>query len=233
VLILFGAGISLVSCLWRTKASLLPILIVFVSLILLLIHRVVPYSRVWLYFAPLYYFAAADGWWLLVKTIGFSKWTNRIPDWVTANAILCLCLVTSINLLRAHPGGVVVGGDSFTASRQVSQHFRDHIDGPYRVLVLRPSAGPMFYYFKRYELSGQLLFALEHRPDTEQLLKGTPCYVVVNTEMRQTLHQVYAMCGIEDVERMVRQSVLVKTFEGAEVWVIQDSGGEETVDGRL
>jgi hypothetical protein len=85
---------------------------------------------------------------------------------------------------------------------------------------LRPSAGPMFYYFNRYELSGQLLFAMEHLPDAEQLLRGTPCYVVVNTEMRQTLHQVYAMCGIEDVERMVGQSVLLMTFEGAELWLI-------------
>ncbi len=137
---------------------------------ILLIQRVAPYARVWLFLLPVYAIVSAAGWVAL----------TRIVPRVTAVIAIGLCALLAINLPiddTINPLDDLFAEDSAEA---VALFVRDLTEGETRSVGVLPVSEALIFYFRKHGLSDRLFPARLDALDQDVLIivVTTPEYTI-------------------------------------------------------
>jgi uncharacterized membrane protein len=172
---------------------------------LLLIQRVIPFTRVWLYFLPVYIGMAGAGLLALPLKAEIQK---RI---LTLIPLIASSLVLWLGLLVAQSQSPYWSTETgtFRDAEIVTQYLRDELplQPDDKVLYVHPSGESLMYYFGRYDVP------LDHLE--RDYIEHRQFIVVLNTEYPQTLESVFGHSGIQFG---AYRFTLLKQFPLAEVY---------------
>ena len=177
------AGGFIASFLSRKKranhGSLLVLAVIIWCAMLLMIQRVIPYPRVWMFLLPLYFILASAGVdWIITKVEG--KIGIKVP-YVFILAIFIMLISINMEVLRTQ-AVKYQGIDTCLDAEEVTVFLQENMGLNDRVIVSLPSSYPLLYYFQLYGLPKKHLL-------DRSISKGR-VFVVVNTLQGQTLKSV-------------------------------------------
>ncbi|MFA5032827.1 MAG: glycosyltransferase family 39 protein [bacterium] len=146
---------------------------------ILLLQRVVPYERIWIFLLPLYLgFASAGLSYPILKIIK----SNHYKHIIFSIAALTLSIGLSINVIRTK--SVYYSEDTGTLrdAKAITIFLKEKLNVNDKVLGICPSSAPLMYYFKLYNIPLNYLTPLD-------LNSSTHILIIVN-KPTQTLESV-------------------------------------------
>jgi uncharacterized membrane protein len=181
----------------------LPVLVWCIPL--LLIQRVIPFMRVWLYFLPVYFGLACAGLLALPLKLDTHK---RIPAFTPFIAILLVLGGGWLVTQTQSPYWSTETG-TFRDAELVTRYLRDELrlQPDEKVLYVHPSGESLMYYFGRYNVQ------LDHLE--RDYIEHLQFIVVLNIEYPQTIASVFGHSGIPASDYSF---TLLKQFPLAEVY---------------
>ncbi len=134
---------------------ILPVLIFLLPV--LVIQRVVPYSRVWLFLLFLYIGVSSAGLWYIVGLIKLGDTSAKIMVY-TAFALI---LSVSMGLNVVYTQSVYYSEETgiLTDAEQITVYLKDYLQPGDRVFAVGPADFPLLYYFEKYNISNNYLFS--------------------------------------------------------------------------
>jgi hypothetical protein len=156
---------------------------------LLLVQRVVPFPRVWLFLLPLYLTLAAGGiGGLLAAATG--RWP-RHRALVFGTVALATCAGLGGSVLGTRSILVTTETGALPDAEGLALFLKERLGPDERVLAFVPSDAPLRYYFRRHGLSARLVGSLHPRhglgSDLRELRSSPRLWVVVNRAHGQTV----------------------------------------------
>lgn len=183
---------------------------------ILLIQRVAPFERVWMFLLPLYLTLASSGLIHLLKTVGL-KATNY-KSAVFAVAVVGLSGVLCLNVVRAMSGHYLSAHylsetDTFRDAQAITIFLKDHLQPGDKVLSAAPSTTILKYYFMVYRVPVEKLVV---DPDAHQRI-----IVVVDEFKGQTLRSVLKLLSEREVsDTELSRAKVIKHYESATLYEI-------------
>lgn len=179
--------------------------------ILLLIQRVAPWPRVWLFLAPLFFIWAAAGIPGLLASYyaGKGRWRMAFPAAAAALAFgLCLLVFVTQSPLRLSDIG------DYKAAEKTALFLQSQLQPGDVVVSVLPSNYPLRYYFEKMGIPEDTLYRPRlHRNRLDRV------WLVVNLDFSQTLQGVLEKSELQDVLG-AEQARLVHTDPGSELYLI-------------
>jgi len=188
----------------RCAAHRIPVMFAVVLWIapVLLIQRVAPFPRVWLFLLPLSLMVACGGLWLMVRTL-VGHWGPRARWLPVAIALACFLLV----------GGTVIRSDSvrsrpkLSGIKELAAWMKGRLKPQDVVLAKIPSTAPLSYYFRRQGIQminrpapcdgmSAVYSSTGFYPPNRENIKGRILAIVC--EQEQTLESVLAIGCLEN-----------------------------------
>lgn len=158
LLLVIGFFISLI--LHRRLANhCIPIIlaVIIFCIPVLVVQRVIPYTRVWLFLLPLYLGFASAG---IEYAMGlFLSKFRRIKVFVFNIAVVIFSLWLAINVI--HNQSILYSTDTGTLkdAEQIAVFLKNYLESGDRVFTLAPSEAPLEYYFKIHDIPISYLYA--------------------------------------------------------------------------
>jgi Dolichyl-phosphate-mannose-protein mannosyltransferase len=204
LVLLAGVALGLVGHrrLGAQRVPLLPVAVVWCAA-LVLVQRVVPFPRVWLFLVPLAFGTAAAGLTL--------AWPHRRPPWAAPLAALALFAVLAAATVAS--GGVLRSRETGTlaAAAPMAAILRDRLAPGDAVLAAVPANAPLAYYLDRDGIAP----ARYLEPPSRGLLRRRRLFVVVDTAEGQTLQGLLAGLGPGATRAPARARLLGRWPSGA------------------
>jgi hypothetical protein len=179
----FAASLALHKRISRPKIPLQAAALLWIALALLL-QRVAPLARVWMFLLPLYITWASAGILGLVGLILPERLRSQ-GRWVVYAAAV---LIPAVAMVATIPGTASMRGAP-GAEEGITRYLKDHIQPGDRVAVQSPISTPLEYYFLQYGLPQD---AFDTDKGAAQAL-----WVVVSRRYDQTLESVLKRRGFE------------------------------------
>jgi uncharacterized membrane protein len=190
----------------------LPPAMVLACLPLLAAQRVVPFTRVWLFFLPLLLTVSAAGVMFLLDKI---IWPTRRHDLRLA-VYMVVILVTaaglSANVLRTQSVYYSLSTGTLRDAEPITLFLRDQLTPTDFVWTNTPATIPILYHFRRYDLPVEQLIHYN-------LANSQRVIVVVNTSHNHTL------AGILEDDEILRSHfgspIVLKVYESATLYQME------------
>lgn len=214
VSILLAAGF-IIAVIWHGRIADQKPLFVIPALLwtgcLLVVQRVVPFTRVWLYFLPLYFGVAAAGIAFALQRI----LVNRLDAPVSyGRSMMLLCVLvagwTGFTVVQTQSPYTSIETGTFRDAEAVTLFLKDRLQAGDKVLYEHPSGEALMYYFHRHDVPQ------EYRE--WDYLPRDSLYVVVNTEYPQTIASVLQNNGLHPQEYTAE---LLRTYSLAAVYRVR------------
>ncbi len=190
--ILFVAGVAAV---WRKKAFSLLVANLLGAIGVLLVLRIIPYSRAILYLCLVYWMAIGAGLAALVDFV--SRRLGKGSPAAAANlAAVLVALALSANLLvHNREGFTAAAGQLAPGIREAMGYLKDHARPGDHIVCAMPAAGPVYYYHLRAGMDCRLWFAYDENPPADILAGPPSVYFVINTYDGQSLRHIRDLCN--------------------------------------
>ncbi|MCG8352917.1 MAG: glycosyltransferase family 39 protein [Chloroflexales bacterium] len=191
---------------------------------LLLVHHVLPYTRVWLFLLPLYLGLAAAGLtgagMLAAGALprcGLGAFGSSCSH-IGALATVALSATLALGVAQANtiPNSLETG--TLRDAKAITHSLRAQLHPGDRVVAIAPSDHPLAYYFHRYGLAHAYLNA---RPDGRSAERT---FVVVNRSHQQSLTQILTTAGL-DAAAITKDAVLLRRYATADLYLLAPSTG--------
>ncbi len=140
----------------RHRISIILPVIVFL-LPVLVIQRVVPYPRVWLFLLPLYIGLSSAGIWYLIGLIKLGDTSAKIMIY-TAFAII-LSISTGLNVVYTQSVYYSEETGTLIDAEQITLFLKDYLQLGDRVFAVGPADFPLLYYFEKYNVPNNYLLS--------------------------------------------------------------------------
>jgi len=208
ILLIAGVVISLIPS-RQTPAQRIPMLYVVIIWIIpiLMIQRLIPYTRVWLFLLPLFFILTGAG----LSRIIFSL-TSKTPKALLIIISLLSILLTSwfgFNVYRSQSVYYSEEG-AYRSAEDIALFLRDRLQ-PGDTIATRINAAPLHYYFMTYNIP--------IAPLITDATQGDRVWIVVNVAPRETLAVILEAHQIPPAD--FTEPILIKEFESAEMYQIQ------------
>jgi len=172
----------------------------------LIVHRVIPYVRVWLFLLPLYIGLASSGVSYFLRPIG-SK-INHYRYVIFVILVITLSFWLSLNVIRTKSVYYSEEQGTLRDAEAITIFLEDYLKHGDRVLAVCPSDAPLLYYFNLYDVPVKHLFYDLH--------SSYHILVVVN-EPRQTLEGLLDQEGLSvsnySVPKLIQQYKYASLYE--------------------
>lgn len=176
-----------------------------------LIQRVVPFPRVWLFLYPLYIAMSASGILFIVRFVTrLVRLKSRHFDLFVSLLVCVLSLLLATSVIKH--GSILRSLETGTLrdAKAISVLLIDKLRSTDKVVALTPSDAPLMYYFSTYNVA-------MNRVSLDA--KDAQCvYLVVNKDHQQTFEEIALVSGIS-ASSIVSQN-LVASFDSADVYVV-------------
>ena len=132
-----------------------------VCVAMLVLQRVVPYRRTWIFLCPLYYIYAAAGVHIVLARLGMS--TGKVVSGVA------LLYAATISGLVVYNNGTTIHSDQGTLfdAFQITQEISQHLKAGDRIMVQPPADYPIRYHLEKMGLSVDVMEPVD--PDANRL----------------------------------------------------------------
>lgn len=180
---------------------------------LLLVQRVVPFARVWLFLLPLYFVLASAGGSLLLQTV--EKRFRFCRDYAPAVLAMTISLWLGANVLHSQSPRKYLETGTLPDAEEITLRLQPLLSPDDKVLAIPPSTYPLRYYFRKYNLPAAAF--VQHTNPTGRV------FVVVNEwcePMGQMLEQVLTSSGLADRVRP-DSAIVVCRFETATLYEVR------------
>ena len=174
--------------------------------LILLVQRVVPYSRVWLFLLPLYITLASSGVSYLLKPV-----ESKISHHKSAIlAILAITLSFWLSLNGIHRQSVYYSNEGGTSkdAEAITVFLKDYVNPGDRVLAVGSAGPPLKYYFNLYDIPGEYL---------SSDLKASHRILIIVNEPGQILEELLDKEGLSaanySVPRLIQRYKFASLYE--------------------
>lgn len=177
----------------------------------LLLQRVVPFERVWLFLLPLYFMVASAG---LVYGLNILESKILRLSFLVAIVSVALSLWLSLGVIASQSVYYSDETGTLRDAEAITWYLQGHLKSGDRILAPVPSDAPLVYYFDHHGISREYL--------TADLVAVQRIIAVVNLSDHQTLRALLDRTKIEQAEfgapRMIRR------YESAVLYQMDKTG---------
>lgn len=188
---------------------ILPVVLFILPVII--VQRVVPYTRVWLFLLPLYFIIACAG---ISYAVNCLKIKNKYhtPIFVTfAVIVLSISSITAIrsqSIYKSNESGIL------NDAEQITLFLKKYLEHEDVVYAICPSDFPLLYYFQKYEVPATYLFSNFHTDQT--ILTKAKRILFIISEPEQTLNGVFLKSGLPPSG--LKKIMPIKHFSSSEIY---------------
>lgn len=163
---------------------------VFWCVLLVVVRRINPFERVWLFALPLYLMAASAG---LVHLL--SGWGGASRRWVLPTVCTATLVLLGWNNVQSRSVEQSLETGTLPEARELTVVLKERLRDEDRVLARCPSNAPLLYYFRKEGVPSRYLI------EESELLswQGRHLYVVVNRNHGQTLQELMQRYRLADI----------------------------------
>jgi 4-amino-4-deoxy-L-arabinose transferase-like glycosyltransferase len=200
------------------KVSIINLGILLISPLILL-QRVIPPSRVWLFLLPVYLsYSSAGIVFIMDKTIK-SKYYNNIFYFL----LILLLLVNSINVIKNKSIYVSQETGTFPEAEEVTYYLKNKLTPEVRIVVLEPSDFPLKYYFSKQNIDASYFINSNTKEPLDEILDKEiqensikRIVIIENDEWQQ-----YDLQYIKNKYRINEKIELLKKFKKSKLYITQ------------
>jgi hypothetical protein len=187
-------------------------------LITLLIQRVTPWPRVWLFLLPFVLIWTSGGWVGLFRMLKFprSEAWRAASETIYLLAVVGLAAWLSFQVYQAQSIGKPARAFSGATSDEeaIAEYFKDALQPGDVVASTIPFNYPLRYYFLRNQISPDYFYKKTDSPDFER------AFVVVSRGYNQTLAQVLAYTRLAEAADDAMNARLVYQYQQTAIYEI-------------
>lgn len=175
----------------------------------LMLQRVIPPARVWLFLLPLYFGVASSGVTFLLRPVELESKHYRSVILSVITIVLSICVSSNTVYTRSVYYSTETG--TLRDAEKITVFLKDYLKPRDRVLAVCPSDSPLEYYFNLYGIPVTHLFA---DVDSEH----HRIVVVVNETEHQTMGGILEEKGLGDVTLSIPR--IMQQYQSATLYEI-------------